>query len=153
MRLIDSMRFNPAKLGFAVLASACLAAGTSGVVASAATHAGTSAVSCASPCPSLTRLSIAGPVTSFGNEQSVVFNVTVKARILHTGLTPTGTVTVGYHSTVLCTIVLSGGTGNCSPSPSALPARDKSYPINAVYGGDVTFSASHSGARHMLVMP
>jgi Bacterial Ig-like domain (group 3) len=152
MRLIGSMRFIPAKLGFAVLASVCLAAGMSGV-ASAATHAGTGAVSCASPCPSLTRLSITGPVTSFGNEQSVVFNVRVKARILHTGLTPTGTVTVGYQSTVLCTIVLSGGTGSCSPSPSALPARHRSYPINAVYGGDLTFSPSHSGARHMLVMP
>lgn len=153
MRTIGSMRFMRIKLGIAILASAFLAAGMSGA-AFGATHAGTSAVSCASPCPSLTRLSITGPVAPFGSEQNVVFNVRVKARILHTGETPSGTVTVGYHATVLCTIVLSStGMGSCSPSPTALPARNKSYPINAVYGGDTTFSPSHSGARHMRVTP
>jgi Bacterial Ig-like domain (group 3) len=150
MYSVASMRFMPAKFGIAVLASACLAAGVSGI-ASGATHTGTSATSCASPCPSLTRLSITGPVTTFGSEENVVFNVRVKPRVLHTGETPTGTVTVGYHATVLCTIVLASGTGSCSPSPTALPARNKGYPINAVYGGDATFSPSHSGARHMRV--
>ena len=152
MRPIGSMRFMPVKLGIAILASAFLAAGTSGV-AFGATH-GTSAVSCTSPCPSLTRLSITGPVAPFGSEQNVVFNVRVKARMRHTGETPGGTVTVGYHATVLCTIVLSStGMGSCSPSPAALPARNKSYPVNAVYSGDATFSPSHSGARHMRVTP
>jgi hypothetical protein len=141
-----------AKLGVAVLASACLAAGMSGA-AFGGTHRGTSATTCASPCPSLTRLSITNPVTTFGSEQSVVFNVRVKPRVLHTGLTPTGTVTLQYHATVLCTVVLSSGTGSCSPSPSALPARNKSYPVNAVYGGDATFTPSQSGARHMRVTP
>jgi Big-like domain-containing protein len=150
MRSAGSMRFMLAKLGIAAFASACLAAGMSGVALGAA-HAGHSPVTCASPCPSLTRLSISNPETTFGNEQSVVFNVRVKARMLHTDLTPTGTVTLSYQATVLCTITLSSGTGSCSPSPTALPARNKSYPINAVYGGDATFSPSHSGARHMRV--
>lgn len=150
MRSAGSMRFMLAKFGIAAFASACLAAGMSGVAFGAAS-AGPSAVTCASPCPSLTRLSISNPQTTFGNEQSVVFNVRVKARMLHTGLTPTGTVTLSYQATVLCTITLSSGTGSCSPSPTALPARNKSYPINAVYGGDATFTPSHSGARHMRV--
>ncbi len=62
-------------------------------------------------------------------------------------------VTVGYKGTALCTIVLSStGTGSCSPSPTALPARRKSYPVNAVYSGSSAFSLSHSGARHMRVL-
>jgi Big-like domain-containing protein len=150
MRSARSTRFIPAKFSIAAFASACLAAGMSGVAFGAA-PAAAAPVTCASPCPSLTRLSISNPVTTFGNEQSVVFNVRVKARMLHTGLTPTGTVTLSYQTTVLCTITLSSGTGTCSPSPTALPARNKSYPINAVYGGDATFSGSHSGARHMRV--
>src|SRR5438094_1753861 len=105
MRPIGSMRFKHTKLGFAVLASGFLAAGVSSVAFGAA-HAGTSGSSCYSSCPSLTRLSIAGHVTHFGSEQNVVFNVRVKPRVRGTG-TPSGTVTIGYHSLVLCTIVLS----------------------------------------------
>lgn len=149
MRSAGSMRFMLAKFGVAIFASACLAAGMSGAAFGAA-HARTP-VTCASPCPSLTRLSISNPVTTFGNEQNVVFNVRVKPRMLHTGLTPTGTVTLEYHTMVLCTVTLSSGTGSCSPAPTALPARNKSYPVNAVYGGDATFSPSHSGARHVRV--
>jgi hypothetical protein len=147
------MRFACAKFGFAVLASAFLAAGMSGVAFGAA-HAGPSgAPPCSAACPSLTRLSITGPVTSFGSEQSVVFNVRVKAQARGTG-TPTGSVTVGYRGLVLCTVVLSGtGTGTCSPAPAALPARTRSYPVNAVYSGDAVFTTSHSGARHVLVLP
>jgi hypothetical protein len=152
MRPIGSVRFIRSKLGFAVLASALLAAGVSSVAFGAA-HAGTSGSSCYSSCPSLTRLSIAGPVTHFGSEQNVVFNVRVKPRVRGTG-TPNGTVTVGYHSLVLCTIVLSSaGTGSCSPSPTALPVRNHSYPVNAVYSGSSAFSLSHSGARHVRVLP
>lgn len=152
MRPIGSMRFRNSKLVFAVLASAFLAAGVSSVAFGAA-GAGTSGSLCYGTCPSLTRLSIAGHVTTFGSEQNVVFNVRVKARVRHSG-TPTGTVTVGYHSLVLCTIVLSSaGTGSCSPSPTALPARKHSYPVNAVYSGSSAFSLSHSGARHVRVLP
>ena len=141
------------RLGFAVLASAFLAAGVS-TAAFAATHAGTSGSSCSSSCPSLTRLAISGPVTNFGSEQNVVFNVRVKARVRGTAGTPSGMVTVGYHSQVLCTIVLSSaGTGSCSPSPTALPVRNHSYPVNAVYSGDSVFTLSHSGARHVRVLP
>jgi len=150
---IGSVRFIRSRLGFAVLASAFLAAGVS-TAAFGATHAGTSGSSCSSSCPSLTRLSISGPVTNFGSEQNVVFNVRVKARVRGTAGTPSGMVTVGYHSQVLCTIVLSStGTGNCSPSPTALPVRNHSYPVNAVYSGDSVFSLSHSGARHVRVLP
>jgi len=153
MRPIGSMRFKHTKLGFAVLASGFLAAGVSSVALGAA-HAGTSGSSCYSSCPSLTRLAIAGHVTHFGSEQNVVFNVRVKPRVRGTSGTPGGTVTIGYHSLVLCTIVLSStGTGSCSPSPTALPARNHSYPVNAVYGGDSVFSPSHSGARHVRVLP
>ena len=153
MRPIASVRFIRSRLGFAVLASAFLAAGVS-TAAFGATHAGTSGSSCSSSCPSLTRLSISGPVTNFGSEQNVVFNVRVKARVRGTAGTPSGMVTVGYHSQVLCTIVLSStGTGNCSPSPTALPVRNHSYPVNAVYSGDSVFSLSHSGARHVRVLP
>jgi hypothetical protein len=147
------VRFIRAKLGFAVLASAFLAAGLSSVAFGAA-HAGPSGSSCSSSCPSLTRLAIAGPVTNFGSEQNVVFNVRVKPRVRGTSGTPSGTVTIGYHSLVLCTIVLSStGTGSCSPSPTALPARNHSYPVNAVYSGSSAFSPSHSGARHVRVLP
>ena len=79
MRPIGSMRFSGSKLGFAVLASAFLAAGVSSVAFGAARD-GTSGSSCYSTCPSLTRLAIAGHVTHFGSEQNVVFNVRVKAR-------------------------------------------------------------------------
>jgi hypothetical protein len=144
------VRFTTAKFGIAVLAAACLAAGMSSA-ASGATHAGTGAAPCASACPSLTRLSITNPGATFGSEDSVVFNVRVRPRMLHMGATPTGTVTLQYQATVLCTVVLSGGAGSCSPSPTALPARNKGYPVNAVYGGDATFTASHSGARHLRV--
>jgi hypothetical protein len=153
MRPISSMRFTRSKLGFAVLASAFLAAGVSSVAFGAA-HAGTNSSSCYSTCPSMTRLSITGHVTSFGNEQNVVFNVRVKARVRHTSGTPSGTVTIAFHSMVLCTITLdSAGRGNCSPSPTALPARKKSYPVNAIYSGSSAFSLSHSGARHVRVLP
>jgi len=92
-------------------------------------------------------------VTHFGSEQNVVFNVRVKPRVRGTG-TPNGTVTVGYHSLVLCTIVLSSsGTGSCSPSAAALPVRKHSYPVNAVYSGSSAFTLSHSGARHVRVLP
>ena len=152
MRPIGSMRYMRAKLGFSILASAFLATGAGGA-AFGATHAGTSAPACTSSCPSLTRLSITNNVTSFGNEQNVVFNVRVKNRVLHTGLVPTGSVTLAYKGTVLCTIVLSGGMGTCSPSATALPVRNHSYPVNATYGGDSVFLGSHSGARHVLVLP
>ena len=153
MRSIGSMRFRHSKLGFAVLASAFLAAGVSSVAFGAARD-GTSGSSCYSTCPSLTRLAIAGHVTHFGSEQSVVFDVRVKARARGTSGTPGGTVTSGYHSMVLCTIVLSSaGTGSCSPSANALPVRKHSYPVNAVYSGNSAFSLSHSGARHVRVLP
>src|SRR5690348_18393481 len=113
MRPIGSMRFRNSKLGFAVLASAFLAAGVSSVAFGAA-HAGTTGSSCYSTCPSLTRLAIAGHVTHFGSEQNVVFNVRVKPRMRHTGGTPSGTVTIVFHSMVLCTITLdSAGRGSC----------------------------------------
>ena len=153
MRPIGSMRFRNSKLGFAVIASAFLAAGVSSVAFGAA-HAGTSGSSCYSSCPSLTRLSISGPVTNFGSEQNVVFNVRVKARIRGTSGTPGGTVTIAFHSMVLCTITLdSAGRGSCTPSPTALPVRNHSYPVNAVYSGSSAFSLSHSGARHVRVLP
>ena len=153
MRPMGSVRFIRSKLGFAILASAILAAGVSSVAFGAA-HAGTSGSSCYSTCPSLTRLAIAGHVTHFGSEQNVVFNVRVKARVRGTNGTPSGTVTIGYHSMVLCTITLdSAGRGSCSPSPTALPARRHSYPVNGVYSGNSAFSLSHSGARQVHVLP
>jgi Bacterial Ig-like domain (group 3) len=153
MRAIDSMRFTRSKLGFAVLASAFLAAGVSSVAFGAA-HGGTNSSSCYSTCPSMTRLAITGHVTSFGNEQNVVFNVRVKARGRSSSGIPSGTVTIAFHSMVLCTITLdSAGRGSCSPSPTALPARKKSYPVNADYSGSSAFSPSHSGARHVRVLP
>ena len=153
MRSIGSMRFRNSKLGFAVLASAFLAAGVSSVAFGAA-HAGTSGSSCYSTCPSLTRLAIAGHVTHFGSEQNVVFNIRVKARVRGTSGTPGGTVTIEFHSMVLCTITLdSAGRGSCSPSPTALPVRNHSYPVNAVYSGNSDFTLSHSGARHVRVLP
>ncbi len=153
MRPIGSIRFTHSKLVFALLASAFLAAGVSSVAFGAA-HTGNSGSSCYSTCPSLTRLSIAGHVTHFGSEQAVVFHVRVKPRIRGTGGTPSGTVTIAYKGTVLCTIVLSStGTGSCSPSPDALAVRNKSYPVNARYSGSSAFSLSHSGARHVRVLP
>jgi hypothetical protein len=153
MRPIGSMRFRHSKLGFAVLASAFLAAGVSSVAFGAA-HAGTNSSSCYSTCPSMTRLAITGHVTSFGNEQNVVFNVRVKARARGTSGTPDGTVTIVFHSLVLCTITLdSAGEGSCSPSPTALAARKKFYPVNALYSGNSAFSLSRSGARHVRVLP
>lgn len=150
MHPIGSMRFTRARPGFAVLASAFLVTGVSSAAFGAT---GSSVPACTSSCPSLTRLSITNPVTSYGSEQNVVFNVRVKDRVLHTGLVPTGSVTVAYQGTVLCTIVLSAGMGSCSPSATALPSRNHSYPVNATYGGDPVFLGSHSGARHVLVLP
>jgi hypothetical protein len=153
MRPIGAMRFSHSKLAFAVLASAFLAAGVSSVAFGAARD-GTSGSSCYGTCPSLTRLSISGHVTRYGSEQNVVFNVRVKARVRGTSGTPDGTVTIAFHSMVLCTITLdSAGRGSCSPSPTALPVRKHSYPVNAVYSGNSAFSLSHSGARHVRVLP
>ena len=153
MRPIGSMRFSHSKLAFAVLASAFLAAGVSSVAFGAARD-GTSGSSCYGTCPSLTRLAISGHVTRYGSEQNVVFRVRVKARVRGTSGIPDGTVTIAFHSMVLCTITLdSAGRGSCSPSPTALPARNHSYPVNAMYSGSSAFSLSHSGARHVRVLP
>jgi len=152
MRPINSMRFMRSKLGFTVLASAFLAAGVTSVALGAA-HPGTPGSSCYGSCQSRTRLAVHNHVTHVGSEQNVIFKVRVTAKVRGTTGTPTGTVTIEFKGTVLCTIVLSSkGEGTCSPSPSALPARRKFYPVNALYSGNPAFTLSKSGARHMRVL-
>jgi hypothetical protein len=97
---------------------------------------------------SKTALSLSTARVALGQEEHVVFNVTVTTS---DGATATGTVTIASGSTKLCTATLSAGHGHCSPTASALPAG--AHAITASYAGNTDVAASHSTSATLTVTP
>lgn len=145
------MRIGGFRIGFALVGSALLAAGVTSMAIAAQNHE-TAAPRCYSTCPSKTGLAVSAHTITFGSENTEVFTVKVRSKIRHVPGTPTGTVTVMYRSTTLCTMVLVNGTGTCSPSATALAPRRKRYPIRAFYSGDASFTGSHARRQPVTVV-
>ncbi len=135
------MRIMQPRIGFLLASAALLATGLSSMAVAAQSR--TAQPECYSTCSaSGTWLTEEWTIVSFGNEQLQDFHVTVSPDVLGLSQAPTGTVAIKSGSTTLCTIVLSGRRGSCSPSPNALPAGF--YGVRGYYSGDATFSASVS---------
>ena len=108
---------------------------------------------CYSTCPSKTSLSVSPNGVTFGSEGSAVFTATVAPRMGGVPGTPTGTVAVKSGWTTICTITLSGGTGSCSPSASALKGSRRPYLFYGDYSGDGSFYRSFSNIVTLRVDP
>lgn len=103
---------------------------------------------CYGICPSVTALALAYSTITYGSEQVQTFSATVSAGT-GTGV-PTAYVVVESGPTILCTMRLSGGTGTCSPGPTALAAG--THTIVANYTGDASFDSSVSSGQALTVM-
>ena len=96
---------------------------------------------------SQTALKVSPTELTYGHEQVVRLSVTVSP--MHTGLTPTGKVTVGESGTSLCVITLSAGKGSCTLSTKRLNMGI--YALSASYGGNGNLSGSTSGKQTLIV--
>ena len=74
----------------------------------------------------------------YGSENAAVFHLVVTSPA---GGTPTGTVTVTYGTTPVCTAGIDG-QGQCGPSPAALPVGTGT--LTATYSGDATYAPATS---------
>ena len=92
-----------------------------------------------------TALTLNSSSATYGNEGVVVYSVTVDPP----AGTPTGTVTILWGSTTLCTITLSGGSGHCSAGVTALPVGSQT--ITASYSGDSNFNGSTSSTHSLNI--
>jgi hypothetical protein len=91
-------------------------------------------------------LTASAPAVTYGSEPAETFTATASSPA---GGTPTGTVTVtGPDGGTLCTITLSGGTGNCSDATPALPGGTST--LTATYSGDASYVAA-SGTTTVTV--
>ena len=86
-----------------------------------------------------TSLSLSAPALAYGSERSEVFTVEVAA----SGVTPFGSVTIKAGSKKVCTAVLSGGAGTCSPAKANRLAVG-SYTVSASYKGTKLLASSTS---------
>jgi hypothetical protein len=93
-----------------------------------------------------TGLTLSASSVAYGNETSLQLTATVAPQFSGT---PTGQVTVVAGTVTLCTMVLSGGTGSCSPSSPTGLAIGK-HTVTAHYAGDPDFKAS-SGRQTLTV--
>lgn len=109
--------------------------------------------SCYSTCPTSTSLTASSHEVTYGSEQLEVFTVTVTPRTPGVPGVPSGTVTIKWGWTTLCTITLSGGTGSCALSPTQLKATHRPYLAFAFYGGDSSFYRSWSHLVNFKVDP
>lgn len=108
---------------------------------------------CYTTCSTRTSLDASIRHLTFGQEQLEVFTVSVRPRFHGSSGTPTGTATVQTSGIVLCTVTLSGGTGACSPTSTALPEQNFPYWVTASYSGDATFAPSTSWPVVIKVPP
>ena len=141
------MRIMRPRIGFALIGAALLATTvTSFAVASQSQAPGDP---CYSTCPATVDLKASFHDLDLGDEQLEVFTVTVRADDIGVAETPTGTASVKFGSTTLCTVTLVRGKGHCSPAAGSLPAGTD--PVIAVYNGDSDFSSSRSMPRDIDV--
>jgi hypothetical protein len=92
-----------------------------------------------------TTLSLNVSTRTYGDEDDVVYTVSVAG----TSPTPTGTVSIMWGSTTLCTITLVSGGGHCSASNTALPVGSQS--IYASYSGDSSHTGSVSAPQSLNI--
>jgi hypothetical protein len=92
-----------------------------------------------------TTLSLNVSTRTYGDEDDVVYTVSVAG----TSPTPTGTVSIMWGSTTLCTITLVSGGGHCSASYTALPVGSQS--IYASYSGDSSHTGSVSAPQSLNI--
>jgi hypothetical protein len=96
--------------------------------------------------PTTTTLSLSAATAIYGAEKAVRLTATVTP---HNAGTPTGTVTVKSGTATVCTITLSGGHGNCSPTAALLAAG--AHSLVASYSGSVSFAASASVVGRLTI--
>ncbi len=94
-------------------------------------------------------LALSNATVAYGQEKSEQMSVNVAPQ--YPGVTPTGTVTIKSSMTVLCTITLSAGQGNCNLRARTLLAG--TYQLVAAYKGDPNFNTSKSARETLTVNP
>ncbi len=92
-------------------------------------------------------LSVSSAKVTYGHEQ--VARVTVRVTAAHAGV-PTGSVLVGYGSTIVCTIKLSHGAGSCTLGARQLKAGTRQ--LSASYPGDKVHYGSGSRTVKITVV-
>jgi hypothetical protein len=103
---------------------------------------------CYGTCPaSVTELFLSTDFVFYGHEHTLRFEARVRGE--RDDATPTGQVVVEAGKKVLCTIHLSDGMGECSPSSHAL--KPGFYAILAHYSGP-NFAPSTSFERTLIVL-
>ena len=108
----------------------------------------TAAEVCYGTCPaSVTELFLSTDFVFYGHEHSLRFEVRVRGE--RDNGVPSGQVVVEAGTKVLCTIHLSDGMGECSPSSHAL--QPGFYAIRAHYSGP-NFRSSTSFERTLIVL-
>jgi uncharacterized repeat protein (TIGR02543 family) len=92
-----------------------------------------------------TSLSLNDSTRTYGDEDDVVYSVSVTS----SSGTPTGTVSIMWGATTLCTIALHNGTGNCTSGFTPMPAGTQS--ITAIYSGDSSHAGSTSSPHSLII--
>jgi uncharacterized repeat protein (TIGR02543 family) len=92
-----------------------------------------------------TSLSLNVSTRTYGDEDDVIYSVNVTGG----SSTPTGTVTILWGTTTLCTITLHNGSGQCSAGNTVLPAGPQS--ITASYSGDSSHNGSTSSPQSLNI--
>lgn len=145
------MRIMQPRIGFLLVVAALIATGVSSMAVAAQSEPSQSVCYgvCTGTTPTSTYLTESTKLVAKGRENIQVFHATVRPAALGVSQIPTGVVVVKSGSTTVCTMVLSGGRGSCSPSPDALPAGFIS--VRGFYSGDSTFAGSISNVQTFLV--
>jgi Ricin-type beta-trefoil lectin domain/Bacterial Ig-like domain (group 3) len=86
-------------------------------------------------------LAASAPKVTYGAEQSETLTATASSAAVST---PTGTVTVTDGTLAACTITLTGGTGGCTLTATALPVGTDQ--LTADYNGDANYAPASSTA-------
>ena len=114
--------------------------GDANFTSSTGTAVGTLTITPASASSLTLSLTPSGTSVAYGNESAVSYAVALSAA----NPTPTGTVTVKTGATILCTAVLTGGTGACAISAPTLLGVSAVNAVVATYGGDANYGGSVS---------
>ena len=104
--------------------------------------------------PTTTGLVLSTSVVTYGGESATVITATVAPGFTYG--TATGTVTIKTGATTLCTVTLTGSSGNvgsCSPADTALSVPGSPFSLTATYSGDGNFTGSLSSAQTLTVIP
>jgi hypothetical protein len=105
-----------------------------------ASHTATTVVT--ARAKSSTTLTLSAPSVTYGNEKSLSLAVTVAPQF--TGI-PDGVVIIRAGQTRLCTVILSSGTGTCSPRSDTVLRAGK-FRLAATYAGSADFLRSSTDA-------